>query len=148
MSENLTPVIQQLNEYAANNREAVWKLTAPAMGQALKADGTYRTRKLNGDEEFFFKGVRAGARGMVLEFTPLAAAEYTQIEFAQGKAMTAFGAGFESALILALGSGAKTFTNAVNAVVTRARREADDGAVAKPEAKKHEYHANQDWGSF
>lgn len=145
MTENLAPVIEKLNAHAASITEKIWKLSAPTVGQGLKEDGTYRSRKLHGTEEFFFKGVRAGARGLVIEFTPVDAADYTQLEFAQGKAIDAFGEEFEKELIAALGSNAKTFNNAVNSVVTRARREA--GIVPEPR-HKDEYDANEHWGSF
>ena len=140
MSDPMDVVVELITNYAASNKETVWRLTGITSASVLGPKG-YRTKAMTGAEEFFFKGVRRGKRGLILEFTPLDASDYTQAEWAQGKSIDAFGQVFHDALIGALGSKASTLSSAINAIANRVKRE---------ETAQHAetYDANPAWGSF
>lgn len=127
--------------------DAVYTLSAPINVPILKPDHTYKNSPMVGNEEFFLKGVRAGAGDkLIFEFTPVASAAYSQAEFSEKVVFTAFGDSIYGTLLAALGATAPTpWVQARTAFLKKA-------AVAKVKEIKEDalgtYETNPLWGSF
>ncbi|MBO6507547.1 MAG: hypothetical protein JJ979_03515 [Roseibium sp.] len=89
--ENAEAVAKYLSEkLGALEDKANYTVRALTQTSVLMKGGAYRTKPLQGGQELFFTGVRAGKQSpLIFEFEPVDAQEYEQVEFRDHSAFDA-----------------------------------------------------------
>ena len=140
------PVEQFFKNFVEITKEdpPLFDIKAPVKLAALDHDSRYRMIDLK-DEEFFFKGIRAGKRSeWIIELTPVASTTYKQVEIPD-KDLAQIMPLLEPYLVKALGFEGSKFRPAIKKWIKKAE---DDAATELGQVESKKYNGNSSWGTF
>lgn len=132
---------------AMSASKPAFTLKAPVSTSVKMADGRYKTSPLTGSEEFQLIGMRAGKRDdYILEFAPLDARPYVQMEMNARKAIDSFGPDFEAQIVAMIGGKeGQTWGRAAGELVRKTRKELETENESR---LRSTYANNPNWGLF